>query len=241
VTLTFLGTRGNIDVRTRRHRRHTSTLVSHRGVRVMIDCGADWLREVDRVAPDVIVLTHAHPDHVDGLRNGAPCPVYAPPALWRIIGRWPIHDQYRLASRVPTDIRGIRFEIYPLEHSVIAPAVGYRITAGSATVFYAPDVLRIRHAVDALKSINLYIGDGATIARPIVRVERRKGVRVGHASMATQLEWCAKAGVPRAIFTHCGRAIVAGPPNIETHIAALGRAQHVDTRIAHDGLRIVVR
>jgi phosphoribosyl 1,2-cyclic phosphodiesterase len=207
----------------------------------MIDCGADWLSEVDRVAPDVIVLTHAHPDHVDGLRNGAPCPVYAPPAVWRIIGRWPIHHRHRLASHVSTDIRGIRFEIYPLEHSVIAPAVGYRVTAGSATVFYAPDVLRIRHAADALKSVNLYIGDGATIVRPIVRVERRKGVRVGHASMATQLEWCAKAGVPRAIFTHCGRAIVAGPPDIETRIAALGRAQHVDTRIAHDGLQIVVR
>jgi glyoxylase-like metal-dependent hydrolase (beta-lactamase superfamily II) len=37
----------------------------------MIDCGADWLGEVDRVAPDVIVLTHAHPDHAGGLRKGA--------------------------------------------------------------------------------------------------------------------------------------------------------------------------
>jgi ribonuclease BN (tRNA processing enzyme) len=45
MTLTFLGTRGNIDVRTRRHRRHTSTLVSYQGKRVMIDCGTDWLRE----------------------------------------------------------------------------------------------------------------------------------------------------------------------------------------------------
>jgi phosphoribosyl 1,2-cyclic phosphodiesterase len=223
MTLGFLGTRGNIDVRTRRHRR------------------ADWLREVDRVAPDVIVLTHAHPDHVDGLRNGAPCPVYAPPAVWRIIGRWPIQDRHRLASHVPTDIRGIRFEVYPLDHSVIAPAVGYRVTAGTATVFYASDVLRIRHAADALKSINLYIGDGATIVRPIVRVERRKGVRVGHASMATQLEWCAKAGVPRAIFTHCGRAIVAGPPDIEAQISRLGRARRIDTRVAWDGLRITVR
>ena len=71
MTLQFLGTRGNIDVRTQRHRRHTSTLVSHRGVDVMIDCGADWLGEVDRVAPDVIVLTHAHPDHAGGLRKGA--------------------------------------------------------------------------------------------------------------------------------------------------------------------------
>lgn len=241
MTLTFLGTRGNIDVRTRRHRRHTSTLVSHRGVDVMIDCGADWLREVDRVAPDAIVLTHAHSDHVDGLRTGAPCPVYAPAAVWRGIGRWPIQERHRLASRVPTDIRGIRVEVYPLDHSVIAPAVGYRLTAGAATVFYAPDVLRIRHAASALKGARLYVGDGATIIRPIVRVERRRGVPVGHASIVTQLEWCVQADVPRAIFTHCGRAIVAGPADVETHISALGDEHGVDTRVARDGLRVIVR
>jgi uracil-DNA glycosylase len=74
--LTFLGTRGNIDVRSRRHQRHTSTLISFRRDRVMIDCSADWLRRVDRVRPSAIVLTHAHSDHVEGLKHGAPlCPV----------------------------------------------------------------------------------------------------------------------------------------------------------------------
>jgi phosphoribosyl 1,2-cyclic phosphodiesterase len=207
----------------------------------MIDCGTDWLRHVDRVAPDAIILTHAHPDHVDGLRNGAACPVYAPPAVWRAIGRWPIDERHRLAFRVPTSIGGIRVEAYPLDHSVIAPAAGYRITAGAATVFYASDVLRIRHIAEALHGIRMYVGDGATITRPIVRVERRTGEPVGHAPIATQLEWCAQAGIPRAVFTHCGRAIVAGPPDVEPHISALGRARHIDTRVAWDGLRVTIR
>jgi len=241
MTLTFLGTRGNIDISTRRHRRHTSTFVSHRGVDVMIDCGADWLRQLSRVAPDAIVVTHAHPDHVGGLRNGAPCPVYAPTAVWRIIGRWPIHRRHRLDARVPRQVRGIRFEAVPVDHSVIAPAVAYRITGGAAAVFYAPDVLQIAHEADVLQGTSLYIGDGATITRPIVRIERSTGVPVGHAPIVTQLEWCAQAGLSRAIFTHCGRAIVAGPPDIEEQIAALGQAQGVDTAIARDGLRITVR
>jgi hypothetical protein len=38
-TLTFLGTRGEIEARTRRHRMHTSLLVSYRNAHVMIDCG----------------------------------------------------------------------------------------------------------------------------------------------------------------------------------------------------------
>jgi phosphoribosyl 1,2-cyclic phosphodiesterase len=241
MTLTFLGTRGNIDVRTSRHRRHTSTLVSHHGARVMIDCGTDWLREVHRLALDAIVLTHAHPDHVDGLRNGSPCPVYAPQTVWQAIASWPIAARHRLASRAPADIGGIRFEPFALDHSVIAPAAGYRITAGRGTIFYAPDVLRIRQTMAALREVDLYVGDGATIERPIVRVERRKGVPVGHASIATQLDWCARAGVQRAIFTHCGRAIVAGPTDIDRRVSDLGRAHHVEARVALDGLRVRVQ
>ena len=207
----------------------------------MIDCGADWLHDVHRVAPDAIVLTHAHPDHLDGLRDGAPCPVYAPAAVWQVIRRWPIAERHRLRLRRPIVIDGIRFEPYPLEHSVIAPAVGYRIMAGASTVFYAPDVLRIRSASNALKEVRLYIGDGATISRPIVRVERRQHVRVGHASVVMQLEWCARAGVPRAMFTHCGRGIVAGPSGVETEVSEVGRAHRVETRVAYDGLRVFVR
>jgi phosphoribosyl 1,2-cyclic phosphodiesterase len=241
MTLTFLGTRGEIDVRTRRHYRHTSTLVSHGRARVMIDCGVDWLRHVHRLAPDAIVVTHAHPDHVGGLRNGSPSPVYAPSAVWQAIASWPIDERHRVAPRVSIEICGIRFEAFPLVHSVIAPAVGYKVTAGRKTIFYAPDVLRIRQPTAALSHVDLYVGDGATIVRPIVRIERRTGSAVGHASIAMQLEWCARAGVPRAILTHCGRAIVVGPPGVEQRIAELGRALHVDAMVAEDGLRVRVQ
>jgi Metal-dependent hydrolases of the beta-lactamase superfamily III len=60
--LTFLGTRGEIDAQTRRHRMHCSVLVSYRSARVMIDCGLDWLGKFERLRPSTIVLTHAHPD-----------------------------------------------------------------------------------------------------------------------------------------------------------------------------------
>src|SRR5229473_2301686 len=93
MNLTFLGTRGEIDARTRRHRMHTSLLVSYRGARVMIDCGLDWLGKFKRVSPSAIVLTHAHPDHAWGLRNGAPCPVYAPQQTWQSLQHYPIEDR----------------------------------------------------------------------------------------------------------------------------------------------------
>ena len=57
--LTFLGTRGEIEARVRRHRMHTSLLVSYHSADVMIDCGLDWLGKLKRVDPSAIVLTHA--------------------------------------------------------------------------------------------------------------------------------------------------------------------------------------
>jgi glyoxylase-like metal-dependent hydrolase (beta-lactamase superfamily II) len=71
MTLRFLGTRGEIDARTRRHRMHTALLVSYRGANVMIDAGLDWLGKLKRVDPNAIALTHAHPDHAWGLKQGA--------------------------------------------------------------------------------------------------------------------------------------------------------------------------
>jgi hypothetical protein len=55
----FLGTRGEIEARTRRHHRHSSLLVGYRRREVMIDCGLDWRDQLTRLRPAAIVLTHA--------------------------------------------------------------------------------------------------------------------------------------------------------------------------------------
>src|SRR5438067_2064128 len=53
--LTFLGTRGEIEARTRRHHMHSSRLVSYRGKKVMIDCGLDWLGKFEQLcAPNSV-------------------------------------------------------------------------------------------------------------------------------------------------------------------------------------------
>src|SRR5437879_7917527 len=142
--LTFLGTRGEIDARTRRHRMHTSLLVSYGTADVMIDCGLDWLGKLKRVDPSAIVLTHAHPDHAWGLKRGVPCPVYAPQKTWQELEHYPIKDRHVIEQRTPIKICGITFEAFPVEHSILSPAVGYRVTAGRARVFHAPELIFIR-------------------------------------------------------------------------------------------------
>ncbi|HJW29534.1 MAG TPA: MBL fold metallo-hydrolase, partial [Saprospiraceae bacterium] len=206
--LHFLGTRGYIKVTSALHRMHTSLLVLYRGKKLMIDCGADWRKKVWTIAPDAILLTHGHPDHAWGLAEGSPAPVYAAAETWALINTYPIVKQHQIIPRTPQKILGMTVEAFRVVHSLRCPAIGYRITAGKNTIFYISDVVDIADRHEALSGIGLYIGDGATITRPLVR--RNAGGIFGHTTIRAQIGWCSQEGVPRAVFTHCGTQIVKG-------------------------------
>lgn len=240
--LTFLGTRGEIEARTPRHRMHTSLEVGYRGRRVMIDAGEDWRGRLGEVRPHAIVVTHAHPDHAWGLKDGAPCGVWAPRVAWEAMKGYALAEDQRheLAPRVPTGIEGMTFEAFPVEHSIRAPAVGYRITAGRVSVFYGPDLVYIEDRAEALGGCRLYIGDGATMTQSFVR---RRGKRlIGHAPVRTQLTWCRKEGVPRAIISHCGKEIVEGDERaLAAELRAMAKERGIEAELAYDGLEVVLR
>jgi phosphoribosyl 1,2-cyclic phosphodiesterase len=239
IELIFLGTSGEIKIRSRRHRRHSALLVCRGNARIMIDCGADWLHRLKSVAPTAIVITHGHPDHAFGLAKGAPCPVYGTEETWSLLSRYPISDRRIIQPREPLIIGGVNFEAFPVDHSLRAPAVGYQVRAGRAAFFYMPDVAVIRDPLDALRGAALYIGDGATVTRSMVR--RRDHVLIGHAPIATQLGWCEMAGVKRAIFTHCGSEIVRSDARrINALVRRMGDEHGIDARVAHDGLTLTL-
>jgi phosphoribosyl 1,2-cyclic phosphodiesterase len=205
----------------------------------MIDCGADWLGRLGVIAPTAIVLTHAHPDHASGLAKGAPCPVYATKETLDLLHRYPIRDRHRLPLRKSVTIGGVKFEAFPVRHSILAPAVGYRESARNCSFFYLPDVAELRNISAALGGIDIYIRDGATMRRSMVR--KKNGTLIGHASITAQLGWCDKARVRCAIFTHCGSPIVSGDPRqVERIVRRLGLERGVDARIAYDGLTLPV-
>src|SRR5881397_109556 len=235
--LTFLGTRVEIEARTPRHYMHSSLLISYRGAKVMIDCGLDWLGRFQRLRPKAIVLTHAHPDHAWGLKRGAPCPVYAPRQTWQSLQHHPIEDRRLIKDRTPTKVCGITFEAFPVEHSILSPAVGYRVSAGCARIFYAPDLIFIHERGAALNGVQIYIGDGATVTRSFIR--KRGKALIGHSPVRTQLTWCEKEGVPKAIITHCGSEIVTGDEReIIAKLRVMAKERGIDLRVAYDGMKV---
>ncbi len=239
--LIFLGTRGEIDPKTKRHRMHTSLLMTHRRKKVMIDCGTSWLRKVKSLKLDHIVLTHAHPDHCWGLKNGAPCPVWAPKETWKLIQNFPIEDRRTLFHRKRKKIAGISFEAFPVWHSIRAPAVGYRILCGKWKFFYVPDVTWIPQIHAAFRGIQFYIGDGATIIHPMIRKHAPSGQIFGHATVRQQLTWCKKQKVQKMIVTHCGSAIVRNEKKAIKHIRHLAEERGVEVEIAYDGFEITLK
>ncbi|MFW6156535.1 MAG: MBL fold metallo-hydrolase [Armatimonadota bacterium] len=239
--LTFLGTKGYIESQTELHRRHTTTLITYRGKSIRIDCGEGWRGRCDETRQQAFFITHCHPDHALGLRDGCDDPVYAPPEAWEEMGDWPIDDRRTIEHRGTVQVADITVECFPVVHSTKCPAVGYRIAAGVVTVFYAPDVVYIEDREAALVGCDAYIGDGATIDRSFVRRQKDTEELIGHTPVRTQLTWCRKLGVPKMFVTHCGSQIVKDHDAAVEKIGEYAAERGVDFEIVTDGMERILR
>lgn len=233
--LKFLGTRGYIEEKSRKHSMYSSLLVNGR---VLFDWGKTWKGKLSKIKPKVIFITHAHPDHAGGLTSDIQLPVYASGECFRQLKKLGLADLREIKPNRAITREGMKIMPYKVTHSLLAPAVGYRVSDGKITFAYNPDIVSIEKKNKVLKGVDLYIGDGATLKRPLIR---RKGDKIfGHAAASTQVNWCRAFGIKKAIFTHFGKGLVEmNERSLKRRLREFG-GKEVEVITAYDGMEIEV-
>lgn len=236
VSVTFLGTRGYIEESSAHHRMHSALLLECDGRRLLLDAGQNWRGRLRRIRADWIAITHAHPDHSFALEEGTNAPVYVSEESRSLLVRYPVKTFRVFDAGDLIRLGPFRVRPYDVVHSIRAPAVGFKIHASKTTLVYNPDVISIPREKDVLAGVDVYIGDGATLTRPLVR--RREKLLFGHTTVRAQLGWCERNGIARAYIVHCGKQLVEmKPAELQRRVNELAGLA-VRARVARDGMKV---
>ncbi len=226
--LKFLGTKGEIEEKTRKHKYHSSLLLENKGFKLLIDHGLKS-KKLSKIKPNAILITHAHPDHFIWVKKDE---VYQ--------GKIYVTRDTRRATKFEKNFEIIKlnkwFKIGPFRilayrviHSLIAPAVGLKIK-NKKTIIYNPDIIVMKNKA-VLKNVDLYIGDGSSFKSNLIR--RKNDKLFGHTRMTTQINWCKKYGIEKVIFTHLGKeALALGNKKLKKEL----KEPNVNVMIAYDDM-----
>lgn len=232
--IVFCGTRGYIEESSPLHSMHSACLLIYRRKRLLLDFGENWAGRLDELAPSWIAITHAHPDHSFGLKQGTNLPVYVTQASCDLLSRYPVPNFRIVEPGESFDAGPFHVLPYSVIHSINAPAIGFRISAGKATVVYNADLIAIEKKDEILPGVDAYIGDGSTLVRPLVR--RKGDLLFGHTTVRAQLNWCKQFAIPRAFIVHCGKQLVEmDPAELERKVDELADGK-VNAKVAYDGM-----
>lgn len=238
--LHFYGTKGYVEEESREHKGHSAFTIAADGFRLLCDFGENHEGSLGRIRPDAIFVSHAHPDHAGGLREGTVVPVYASEATHEITRDFAIARREVLLPHRPAKIGPFRITTYPVVHSIRCPCVASRIEGPEGVIVYSGDIVAFEDPAEPLSGADAYVGDGSTLKGSLVR-RHPSGVLIGHTTVRAQLGWLAKSKVPRAIFSHFGKGpIEMGEPALKAALTELASEKAPECRItaARDGLRL---
>ena len=227
--LIFLGTKGEIEEETPRHRYHSSLVISSGRARLLIDYGRLQRYSLTEIKPSAILITHAHPDHYRWLNmdEQTEVPVYLTRETLEYGKFLPVNPVV-IAPGEEFPAGPFTCQAYRVIHSIRCPAVGWKIRSAGTSLVYNSDLVDIVDKESVLTGVDYYIGDGAAVGINLVR--RRGDILFGHTRIITQIHWCEKFEIKRVIFTHLGKETLREEERFKT--------DHPGIILAYDGLKI---
>jgi ribonuclease BN (tRNA processing enzyme) len=229
--LTFLGTKGEIEEETPRHRYHSSLVIASGHTRLLIDYGMLQRYSLEEIKPSAILITHAHPDHYRWLKRDEPMdvPVYLTRETLDY-GKFRPADARVINPGDEFSIGQVECQAYRVIHSIRCPAVGWKIRVTGKTLVYNSDLVDIIEKENVLTGVDYYIGDGAAVKANLVR--RLGDALFGHTRMITQIHWCEKFNIQNIFFTHLGKETLREEEGF--------KADHPEVTLAYDGLKVEI-
>jgi ribonuclease BN (tRNA processing enzyme) len=232
VNLKFLGTKGEIEESSPRHKYHSSLLISTDDIRILIDYGKLRHMSLEELKPHAILITHAHPDHYAWLKEEikTETPVYMTRETYEY-GKFTPQNSKIIIPGEKFNAGPFKCAAYRVIHSIRCPAVGYKIEVEHKTFAYNSDLVDILDKDSVLPGVGYYIGDGSAIRTNLVR--RRGEQLLGHTRITTQINWCKKYGINKMIFTHLGKETIAKEDKF--------LEEHAEAILAYDGMEIILQ
>lgn len=229
--LIFLGTKGEIEESSKKHKYQSSLLLIKNKFRLLIDYGVLHKYDLKKLKPDVILITHAHPDHYLWTKKELKTDIQIYTTKETLnYGKFKPQNYNIIKPGNQFKIGPFRILPYKVLHSIKCPAVGFKIFFNKKTLIYNPDLVDIVNKDKILKRTNYYIGDGSSINANLVR---RKDTKLfGHARIITQMNWCKKAKIKNIIFIHLGKESIQKEKQF--------KKQNPDIIFAYDGMKMEI-
>lgn len=201
--LHFYGTKGYVEESSPAHAGHSAFTIESDGFRLLCDFGENRRGMLAAIRPDAIFVSHAHPDHSWGLEEGTSAPLYASEITHELTATFPVRERVVLEPGRRIRVGPFHLTPFPVVHSVRCPCTAARLEVSGRLLAYSGDIVAFDRPEEALDGVEIYVGDGSSLTRSLVR-RHASGSLLGHTTVRAQLGWMAKYGVPRAVFSHFG-------------------------------------
>jgi ribonuclease BN (tRNA processing enzyme) len=231
IKLIFLGTKGEIEEFSRKHKYNSSLLIEYKKFKLLIDYGKIHKYNLEKIKPNVILITHAHPDHYIWTKENlkSKIPVYLTKETFDY-GKFKPENYNIIKPETKIKIGPFTILPYRVLHSIKCPTIGFKIFVGKKKIIYNPDLVDIINKNKILKNTDYYIGDGSCIKANLVRKKERE--IFGHTRITTQINWCKKFGIKNLIFTHLGKETIKKEKQF--------KRENPNIIIAHDNMEIEI-